>query len=68
MIQRDSHGVSGPLMLSQGTHMYNVQCTCTCTCSVLVEVAKYLVTFFRAGQWLYDSPLDYLQLWLNVSV
>ena len=50
------------------TRYPHVQCTCTCTCSVLVEVAKYLVTFFCAGQWLYDSPLDYLQLWLNVSV
>ena len=44
-------------------------CVCACACVQLrAECAVFKSAYFtHTGQWLYDSPLHYLQLWLEVQ-
>lgn len=38
--------------------------SCLCLCEVAIEHG----IMFLTGQWLYDSPLHYIQLWMDVSI
>ena len=34
----------------------------------VLNVSVLLLITFTSGQWLFDSPLPYIELWLDVSI